>query len=69
MLKSENLAGLTDYAIARSNLEVYSSNEINALLTGYALTGHDHAGVYEPVFSKNTAFNKDFGTAAGTVLE
>lgn len=26
-------------------------------------------GTYEPAFSKNTAFNKDFGTAAGTVAE
>lgn len=80
MLKSENLAGLTDYAIARSNLEVCSSDEIGTLLTGYALTGHNHDGVYspvghthawvyEPVFSKNTGFNKNFGTAAGTVLE
>lgn len=31
--------------------------------------GPDFTGIYEPVFSKNTAFNKDFGTAAGTVAE
>ena len=34
-----------------------------------SLSGHLHAGVYEPVFSKNTAFNKNFGTTAGTVAE
>lgn len=33
----------------------------------YALTTHNHSGVYEPVFSKNTAFNKDFGTTSTTV--
>lgn len=35
----------------------------------YALTAHNHSGVYEPVFSKNTAFNKDFGTTSGTVAQ
>jgi hypothetical protein len=35
----------------------------------YALAGHDHSGVYEPVISKNEAFNKNFGTAAGTVAQ
>lgn len=34
-----------------------------------SLSGHLHAGVYEPVFTKNTAFNKNFGTTAGTVAE
>ena len=34
-----------------------------------ALSTHNHSGVYEPVFTKNTAFNKDFGTTAGTVSE
>jgi len=30
---------------------------------------HGHAGVYEPVFTKNPAFNKYFGTISGTVCE
>ena len=30
---------------------------------------HDHDGVYEPVFDKNAAFNKDFGTAGDSVCE
>lgn len=34
-----------------------------------ALGNHLHTGTYEPVFSKNTAFNKDFGTTSGTVAQ
>lgn len=30
---------------------------------------HNHSGVYEPVFSKNNAFNKNFGIASGTVCQ
>lgn len=37
--------------------------------TTVALGNHLHTGVYEPVFIKNTAFNKNFGTSAGTVSE
>lgn len=36
---------------------------------GAAASGHNHSGVYEPVFSKNTAFNKNFGTAVDTVCQ
>ncbi|MGZ9033396.1 MAG: hypothetical protein ACXW25_03160, partial [Rhodospirillales bacterium] len=32
-----------------------------------ARADHDHADVYEPAFAKNTAFNRNFGTAAGEV--
>ncbi len=35
----------------------------------FSLDNHLHAGVYEPVFTKNTAFNKNFGTASGTVAQ
>jgi hypothetical protein len=34
-----------------------------------AAGNHNHSGVYEPVITKNTAFNKDFGTSAGQVAE
>ena len=37
--------------------------------TTVALGNHLHTGVYEPVFTKNTAFNKNFGAAAGTVAQ
>jgi len=35
----------------------------------YADINHNHDGVYEPVFTKNTAFNKNFGTGSGQVAE
>lgn len=42
----------------------------NHLHTGvYSPFGHDHDGTYEPVFTKNSAFNKNFGVLAGTVAE
>jgi len=37
--------------------------------TAFATAGHNHSGVYEPAFTKNTAFNKNFGSAAGTVCQ
>lgn len=38
--------------------------------SNFAPANHNHAGVYEPVISaKGSAFNKDFGTSAGTVCE
>lgn len=30
---------------------------------------HNHSGVYEPVFTKNSAFNKNFGTKTNTVCQ
>ena len=30
---------------------------------------HNHNDLYEPKFSKNTAFNKNFGTSSGTVAQ
>lgn len=38
-------------------------------LQSYSLDTHDHLGVYEPVFTKNSAFNKTFGVSAGSVCE
>jgi hypothetical protein len=35
----------------------------------YADINHNHSGTYEPAFSKNSAFNKNFGSAAGTVCQ
>jgi hypothetical protein len=34
-----------------------------------AVGNHNHSGTYEPAFTKNTAFNKNFGSASGTVTE
>lgn len=47
----------------------FTETEINTLLGGKSDTTHAHTGVYEPTFTKNTAFNKNFGTAAGTVAQ
>ena len=47
----------------------YTESEITSLLAGKAASNHNHSGVYEPVFSKNNAFNKAFGTTAGTVCQ
>ncbi|WP_187696086.1 hypothetical protein, partial [Xanthovirga aplysinae] len=35
----------------------------------YSLTTHDHEGEYKRDFFENTAFNRDFGNAANTVME
>ena len=35
----------------------------------YALIDHNHAGIYEPVITKNDAFNKSFGSVSGSVCE
>ena len=45
----------------------WSSEKINTLLATKADTTHTHAGTYEPAFSKNTAFNKNFGSTADDV--
>lgn len=36
---------------------------------GAAASSHNHAGIYEPVFVKNSAFNKNFGSAVDTVCQ
>ena len=42
----------------------YTASEVGA-----SPSGHNHAGTYEPAFTKNSAFNKNFGSAEGTVCE
>ena len=42
---------------------------VSGITKTVSLSGHLHTGVYEPVFTKNTAFNKNFGTASGTVAQ
>lgn len=45
----------------------WSSDKLNTALNGKASSTHNHNGVYEPAFVKNTAFNKNFagsGSAA-----
>lgn len=52
-----------------SDLNKPISTATQTALDGKSDTGHTHTGVYEPAFSKNTAFNKNFGTAIGTVAQ
>ena len=40
---------------------------VESITKSIALSTHNHSGVYEPVFTKNTAFNKAFGTTSTTV--
>lgn len=47
----------------------FTETEVTNLLAGKADSGHNHSGVYEPAFTKNTAFNKNFGTTVGTVCQ
>ena len=46
-----------------------SQTDLQSALDSKANTSHNHTGVYEPVFTKNGAFNKNFGTAASTVCQ
>lgn len=52
-------------ATVNSNVGTFNNITINA--KGLATAGSNVS--YEPSFSKNTAFNKNFGTTTGTVLE
>ena len=42
----------------------YTASEVGA-----SPSGHNHTGTYEPAFTKNSAFNKNFGSAEGTVCQ
>ena len=42
---------------------------LDADFTSLSINGTDLSIIYEPAFSKNTAFNKNFGTTSGTVAE
>ena len=46
-----------------------SQTDLQSALDSKANTSHNHTGVYEPGFTKNGAFNKNFGTAASTVCQ
>jgi hypothetical protein len=60
----------TDIATNATNIQTVNNNLQNHNHEGvYATASHFHAGVYEPVFNKNTGFNKNFGTTADTVSE
>lgn len=57
-------------ATANTLLALNVSSKLPASITGDADTvDGQHASAFEPAFSKNTAFNKNFGSAADTVAE
>ncbi len=46
-----------------------SYNDLDDVPLTFTPSSHEHDGTYEPVFLKNTGFNKHLGTTAGTVAE
>ena len=62
-----DVIGSTALTLATVNSSVGTFNNVTINAKGLATAGSNVS--YEPSFSKNTAFNKNFGTTAGTVLE
>lgn len=58
------LAGKTADALAEGEANRYMRLAGNGVAETAARSDHSHAGVYEPVITKNTAFNVNFGTAS-----
>ncbi|TLX78401.1 tail fiber domain-containing protein [Labilibacter sediminis] len=54
-----------DLSTLQTDLTGYATE--NWVSTNYSNKSHNHSGVYEPIFSKNSAFNKNFGTTSTTV--
>lgn len=52
-----------------TSANIARTDHVHPVDTSRASASHNHSGVYEPAFSKNTAFNKNFGSVAGTVSE
>lgn len=58
------------YTGVGSSIDLKGIEDNTTALAGKADINHNHSGVYEPVIStKNTAFNLNLGTTAGTVSE
>lgn len=68
---SADASNVTAIALVQTNLDDYeTSNDANTGVITGRLDGHDTAiAAKEPSFTKSTAFNKDFGTLAGTVTQ
>ena len=62
-----DVIGSTALTLATVNSSVGTFNNVTINAKGLATAGSNVS--YEPSFSKNTGFNKNFGTTTGTVLE
>lgn len=76
LIAANNLSDLQSASQARNNLDLgnhvthdYFSGTNSGSANSIARGDHSHNGVYEPVFSKNTGFNKNFGSTSGTVCQ
>ncbi|MBL8658674.1 MAG: hypothetical protein JNM75_02840 [Rhodospirillales bacterium] len=61
------LAGKTADDVAAGTSNRYMTLAGSGIAANAARADHDHAGLYEPAFAKNSAFNRNFGPAAGDV--
>jgi hypothetical protein len=62
---------VTDIGAAPTS-HTHAESDINNLTTDLSNKSditHNHSGVYEPVITKNSAFNVNFGTTSGTATE
>jgi len=66
---SANVAITTVVADNSHNHIIENVVGLQEALDGCSGGEHNHDGLYEPAFDKRTAFNKDFGTTAGTVCQ
>ena len=62
-----DVTGSTALTLATVNSNIGTFNNVTINAKGLATAGSNVS--YEPAFSKNTGFNKNFGTTPGTVLE
>lgn len=51
-----------DSELSSTSINPVQNRVVNLALAGKSNNGHLHPDAYEPVFTKNTAFNKNFGT-------
>lgn len=63
------LSGKTSDDLREGSANRYMRLAGTGTATTAARADHTHTGTYEPAFQKNTAFNKNLGTTAGTVAE
>jgi hypothetical protein len=60
---SDITSGIIDTARFHAYADLVVENKVGTGSAQVAAGNHTHSGVYEPVITKNTAFNKNFGTA------